>query len=166
MHWKTASHHPVSAVGVGNCFQNKAKLSVLPSTCEKTELFWFILGWSKQLIRTHTNTQLWDLGVVSIERCRLTSIGTPMSKIKQSRDHLIFNMRIPIPGKDCLDIEMGPCPQNLIESGNRAFWLFSWLPIGEVLVVVDHQTNHSVRSGSYERFNVWLQERCSLKRTF
>ena len=41
-------------------------------------------------------------------KCRLTSIGTPMLKIKQSRDCLIFNMGIPIPGKNGLDIETGP----------------------------------------------------------
>ena len=32
----------------------------------------------------------------------------PMFKIRWSRDHLIFNMGIPIPGKDSLFIEMGP----------------------------------------------------------
>ena len=32
-----------------------------------------------------------------------------MLKIRRSRDSLIFNMGIPIPGKDGLYIEMGPC---------------------------------------------------------
>ena len=31
-----------------------------------------------------------------------------MLKIRRSRDHLIFNMGIPIPGKDGLYIETGP----------------------------------------------------------
>ena len=41
-------------------------------------------------------------------RCRLTSIGIPMLKIRRSGDRLIFNMGIPIPGKDSLYIETGP----------------------------------------------------------
>ena len=40
--------------------------------------------------------------------CVLTSIGIPMLKIRRSRDRLIFNMGIPIPGKDGLYIETGP----------------------------------------------------------
>ena len=32
-----------------------------------------------------------------------------MLKIRRSHDHLIFNMGFPIPGKDGLYIEMGPC---------------------------------------------------------
>ena len=50
-----------------------------------------------------------DLGTVSIERCRLTSIVIPMLKTRRSRNRLIFNMGIPIPGKDGLYIEIGPC---------------------------------------------------------
>ena len=34
--------------------------------------------------------------------------GISMLKIRRSRDRLIFNMRIPIPGKDGLYIERGP----------------------------------------------------------
>ena len=34
-----------------------------------------------------------------------------MLKIKWSYDRLIFNMGIPIPRKDCLDIDMGPSYQ-------------------------------------------------------
>ena len=45
-------------------------------------------------------------GGVSI--CGLTSIGIPMLKIRRSCDRLIFNMGIPIPGKDGLHIKMGP----------------------------------------------------------
>ena len=47
-------------------------------------------------------------GAVSIWRCCLTSIGIPMLKIRRSCDRLIFNMGIPIPGKDSLYIEMAP----------------------------------------------------------
>ena len=46
-------------------------------------------------------------GCLNIE-CRLTSIGTPISMISWSHDHLIFNMGIPIPAKDFLYIETGP----------------------------------------------------------
>ena len=49
------------------------------------------------------------LGAVSIKRCRLTSNGIPMLKIRRSRDRLIFNMGTPIPGKDGLYIETWPC---------------------------------------------------------
>ena len=60
---------------------------------------------------------LWDLILViagpsedrlSIWRCRLTSIGIPILKIRRSRDRLIFNMAIPVPGKDGLYTETGP----------------------------------------------------------
>ena len=47
-------------------------------------------------------------GVIQISSCRLTSIGIPMLKIRRSHDRLIFNMGIPIPGKDGLYIETGP----------------------------------------------------------
>ena len=36
----------------------------------------------------------------------VTGIGIPMLKIRRSRDRLIFNMGIPIPGKDGLYIEL------------------------------------------------------------
>ena len=49
-----------------------------------------------------------NLGPDSIYRCRLTSIGIPMLKIRRSRDRLVLNMEIPIPGKDGLYIETGP----------------------------------------------------------
>ena len=51
------------------------------------------------------------LGVASIERCHLTSIGIPSLKIRRSHERLIFQMRIPIPRKDRLYIETGPCVQ-------------------------------------------------------
>ena len=38
-----------------------------------------------------------------------------MLKIRRSRDRLIFNMGIPIPGKDGLYIETGPCPHPLVD---------------------------------------------------
>ena len=41
-------------------------------------------------------------------RCHLTTIGIPMLKIRRSRDCLIFNMGITIPGKDGLYIETVP----------------------------------------------------------
>ena len=41
---------------------------------------------------------------VLIERCRVTSMGILISKIRRSRDRLIFDMRIPIPGKTVLTL--------------------------------------------------------------
>ena len=38
-------------------------------------------------------------------KCHLTSIGIPMLKIRRSRDRIIFNMEIPIPGRDGLYFE-------------------------------------------------------------
>ena len=52
------------------------------------------------------------LGAVSIWRCRITSIGIPMLKIRRSHECLIFNMGIPIPGKDGFYIEAGPSYTN------------------------------------------------------
>ena len=47
-------------------------------------------------------------GGILIYRCRLTSIGIPILKIRQSNDHLIFNMEIPIPGKTVFILRQGP----------------------------------------------------------
>ena len=48
-------------------------------------------------------------GPISMKRCGLTSIEILMLKIRWSRDRLIFNMEIAIPGEDYLYIETGPC---------------------------------------------------------
>ena len=48
-----------------------------------------------------------DTGAVSVWRGRLTSIGIPMLKIRRSRDRIIFNIKISIPGKYGLYIETG-----------------------------------------------------------
>ena len=58
------------------------------------------------LLAQHSSNQ--NPGAVSIKGCRLTSIGIPVLKIRRSCDRLIFNMGIPIPGKDGLYIETGP----------------------------------------------------------
>ena len=55
------------------------------------------------------------LGVVSISRWCLTSVGIPMLKLRRSWDRLIFNMGITIPGKDGLYIETGPRLQTIIK---------------------------------------------------
>ena len=47
------------------------------------------------------------MGTTSVERC-LISIGTPMLKIRRSRDRLIFNMGILIPEKDVFVLRQGP----------------------------------------------------------
>ena len=81
---------------------------------------------------------LWSLLGVSIYSCRLTRIGIPMLKIRRSHDRLIFNMGIPIPGKDGLYIETGlrslhsnTCLVSLVISRlipepRRAWYLFQW----------------------------------------
>ena len=51
---------------------------------------------------------IWEIGAVSILIYCLASIGIPMLKIRQSHYHLVFNLGIPIPGKDSLYIEKGP----------------------------------------------------------
>ena len=61
--------------------------------------------------RDHVLDALRNLGTVSIQVCRLTIIGIPMLKIRRSHDRLIFNMGIPIPGKDGLYIDTGPWTQ-------------------------------------------------------
>ena len=47
-------------------------------------------------------------GAVSTSRCRPTSIGIPIWKIRRSRDRLIFNMGIPYPGKTVFILRRGP----------------------------------------------------------
>ena len=54
------------------------------------------------------NELIEEQGAVSIKTCRLTNIGIPLLKIRRSRDHLIFNMEIPILEKDGLYIKRAP----------------------------------------------------------
>ena len=49
-----------------------------------------------------------NLGAVSIYRCRLASVWIPVLMIRRSRDHLIFNMGIPIHLEDGLYVERVP----------------------------------------------------------
>ena len=60
----------------------------------------------KLWVIVHNSYSLDRSGAISIWRCR-ASIGIPMLKTRRSHDRLIFNMGIPIPGKDGLYIEMG-----------------------------------------------------------
>ena len=55
-----------------------------------------------------------------------------MLKIRRSRDRLIFNMGIPIPGKDSLYIEMGPvyCHEDGVFIVSSKYDLCSILAIG------------------------------------
>ena len=48
------------------------------------------------------------LGAVSIRKTVLPGMAIPMLKIRRPNGRLIFNMGIPIPGKDGLYIETGP----------------------------------------------------------
>ena len=52
--------------------------------------------------------RIWNLGPVSISRCRLTSLGIPIIKIRLSWDSLIFIMGIPIPVKRVFLLRQGP----------------------------------------------------------
>ena len=47
-------------------------------------------------------------GAVSIRKTVLPGMAIPMLKIRRPNGRLIFNMEIPIPGKDGLYIETGP----------------------------------------------------------
>ena len=47
-------------------------------------------------------------GAVSIRKTVLPGMAIPMLKIRRPNGRLIFNMGIPIPGKDGLYIETGP----------------------------------------------------------
>ena len=48
-------------------------------------------------------------GAVSIRKTVVPGMTIPMLKIRRPNGRLIFNMGIPIPGKDGLFIETGPC---------------------------------------------------------
>ena len=63
------------------------------------------------------------LGAVSIRKTVLPGMAIPMLKIRRPNGRLIFNMGIPIPGKDGLYIETGPGSQVLIFRANFAHTL-------------------------------------------
>ena len=65
-----------------------------------------LLGWCCQISLKHHFFH--QQGPVSIWRLSFPGIGIPMLKIRWSPDRLIFNMKIPIPGKDSLHIEKPP----------------------------------------------------------
>ena len=71
---------------------------------EQATSHWLDQWWTSAL------TRMCHQGVVSILRCRLTSIGITMLKIRRSHDRLIFNIGIPIPRKDGPYIATGPRP--------------------------------------------------------
>ena len=54
------------------------------------------------------NMMMDTLGAVSIRKTVLPGMAIPMLKIRRPNGRLIFNMGIPIPGKDGLYIETGP----------------------------------------------------------
>ena len=54
------------------------------------------------------HVKLWHQGAVSIRKKVLPGMAIPMLKIRCPNGRLIFNMGIPIPGKDGLYIETGP----------------------------------------------------------
>ena len=53
-------------------------------------------------------------GAVLIYRCCLTSTGSPWLKIRRSRDCLIFNMGIPIPGRTAFVLRRDPGHVNVM----------------------------------------------------
>ena len=83
------------------------------------------LRWTSVISNLHTTLRIISRGAISIKRC-LTSIGIPMLKIRRSRDRLIFNMRIPIPGKDGLYIEMGPRSVPGLAKDSCSAWGRGW----------------------------------------
>ena len=58
-------------------------------------------------------------GAVSIRKTVLPGMAIPMLKIRRPNGRLIYNMGIPIPGKDGLYIETGPWVHSL-DSGSEA----------------------------------------------
>ena len=65
-------------------------------------------------------------GAVSIRKTVLPGMAIPMLKIRRPNGRLIFNMGIPIPGKDGLYIEMGPRPSSWI---THQLTIYSWQSI-------------------------------------
>ena len=79
---------------------------------------------NEQVISVHTLLGMWLIihavirvklynwkgsqGAVSIRKTVLPGMAIPMLKIRRPNGRLIFNMGIPIPGKDGLYIETGP----------------------------------------------------------
>ena len=74
--------------------------------CRSPYVFWNA-PWSARL---RAPIGVYTLGPPHYMRCRPTTTGISMLKIRLSYDRLLFNMRIPIPGKDYLYIETGPLP--------------------------------------------------------
>ena len=66
------------------------------------------------------------LGAVSIRKTVLPGMAIPMLKIRRPNGRLIFNMGIPIPGKDGLYIETGPRTLVLSFYTDVVFTLFIW----------------------------------------
>ena len=61
-------------------------------------------------------------GAVSIRKTVLPGMTIPMLKIRRPNGRLIFNMGIPIPGKDGLYIETGPSIRHKqSHAGNHRF---------------------------------------------
>ena len=63
--------------------------------------------WAKTQIHC-VNQEHQTPGAVSIRKTVLPGMAIPMLKIRRPNGRLIFNMGIPIPGKDGLYIETGP----------------------------------------------------------
>ena len=103
---------------------NVQQLTSISIHCFSQLIFWMTFSWRRMSENWFIHPDVWyvysmhfpicvlvifwKLGGISIQRCHLTSIGIPMLKIRRSRDRFIFNMEIPIPGKDGLYIEMEP----------------------------------------------------------
>ena len=66
---------------------------------------WPSVQWHQQWMCIHHPE---DQGAVSIRKTVLPGMAIPMLKIRRPNGRLIFNMGIPIPGKDGLYIETGP----------------------------------------------------------
>ena len=76
------------------------------------------------------------LGAVSIRKTVLLGMAIPMLKIRRPTGRLIFNMGIPIPGKDGLYIETGPLSLKLAlhihgQPAVRCPWILSFLPVND-----------------------------------
>ena len=74
-----------------------------------------------------------------------------MLKIRRSRDRLIFNMGIPMPGKDNLYIETGPWTM-------LAGKYINYVVLSQLFLATHHQSNWTFGFSHICRKNYWIYE--------
>ena len=116
------------------------------------------------------------LEAVSIKRCRLSSVGIPMFKIRRSHDRLIFNMGIPYLGKTVYILSRALVRSSLVSSlalrrtkrvvlDRPRFWRLHFFSTSQkgiknqwqqkhVLMLSSHMLNYM----QYNRNTAWLSD--------